>query len=102
MKKYLSGLKFGMLLQLAIGPMCLIVFNTAKNSSFLLAFTLVLVITLVDAFYIILAGLGVSKLCIGKDIDEVIELLSDIPCGFRNTSCPDQLSKALTILKETK
>lgn len=47
-------------------------------------------------------GLGVSKLCIGKDIDEVIELLSDIPCGFRNTSCPDQLSKALTILKETK
>ncbi len=47
-------------------------------------------------------GLGVSKLCTGKNIDEVIELLSGIKCGFRETSCPDQLSKALTMLKETK
>lgn len=47
-------------------------------------------------------GIGVSKLCIGKDIDEVIELLSGVQCGFRGTSCPDQLSKALTMLKETK
>ena len=46
--------------------------------------------------------LGVSKLCVGKDIDEVIELLSGMPCGMRGTSCPDQLSKALTKLKETK
>ena len=28
-KKYFDGLKFGMLLQLAVGPMCLMVFNTA-------------------------------------------------------------------------
>ncbi len=46
--------------------------------------------------------LGVSKLCVGKDIDEVIEMLQGIPCGIRKTSCPDQLSKALTMLKETK
>jgi uncharacterized protein (TIGR03905 family) len=46
--------------------------------------------------------LGVSKLCVGKDIDEVIELLQGTPCGMRGTSCPDQLSKALTMLKETK
>ena len=62
MKKYLDGLKFGMLLQLAVGPMCLMVFNTAKNVGFLVAFTLVLAIALVDAFYIILASLGVSKI----------------------------------------
>ena len=30
-KKYFSGLKFGLLLQIAVGPMCLMVFNTAKN-----------------------------------------------------------------------
>lgn len=45
--------------------------------------------------------IGVSKLCIGKNIDEVIDLLKGVPCGMRTTSCPDQLSKALTMLKET-
>ena len=33
-KLYWDGLKFGMLLQLAVGPMCLMVFNTAKNAGF--------------------------------------------------------------------
>lgn len=45
---------------------------------------------------------GVSRLCIGKKVDEVIELLSGIKCGPRQTSCPDQLSKALRQLKEIK
>ncbi len=38
---------------------------------------------------------GVSKLCVGRPVNEVIDLLSGIKCGFRPTSCPDQLSKAL-------
>ncbi len=46
--------------------------------------------------------LGVSKLCVGKKIDEVVSLLEGIKCGMRPTSCPDQLSKALKELKETK
>ena len=62
MKSYFEGLRFGMLLQLAIGPMCLMVFNTAQNSGFFPAFSLVLAIALVDAFYIALAGLGAGKL----------------------------------------
>ena len=33
-QRYFSGLRFGMLLQIAIGPMCLMVFNTAKNAGF--------------------------------------------------------------------
>lgn len=57
LKLYLDGLKFGMLLQLAVGPMCLLVFNTAKNAGFWVALSLVLAITLVDAFYIILAAM---------------------------------------------
>ena len=65
-KRYLDGLKFGMILQLAIGPMCIMVFNTAKNVNFLVALSLVLAISLVDAFYILLAGLGVSKLMTNK------------------------------------
>lgn len=65
-KRYLDGLRFGMILQLAIGPMCIMVFNTAKNVNFLVALSLVLAISLVDAFYILLAGLGVSKLIKNK------------------------------------
>ncbi len=38
---------------------------------------------------------GLSKLAIGRSVDEVAQILSGIKCGFRNTSCPDQLAKAL-------
>ena len=38
---------------------------------------------------------GVSRLLIGMDVDEAIERLSGIRCGFKPTSCPDQLAKAL-------
>ena len=42
---------------------------------------------------------GVSRLVNGRDIDEVISLLSGIQCRG-NTSCPDQLAKALIKYKE--
>lgn len=47
-------------------------------------------------------SLGVSKLCIGQKIDDVIESLEGVRCGARATSCPDQLSKALKKLKESE
>ncbi len=78
MKKYLDGLKFGMLLQLAVGPMCLMVFNTAKNTGFLVAITLVLAIALVDAFYIILASLGVSKLLDKPKIKKSFKIIGSL------------------------
>lgn len=43
---------------------------------------------------------GIAKLVEGMDIDEVIERLGGIRCGFKNTSCPDQLAKALRNFKE--
>ena len=46
-------------------------------------------------------SVGVSKLCIGRKIDDVIEVLSGIDCRGRGTSCPDQLAKALLELKES-
>lgn len=78
MKKYLDGLKFGMLLQLAVGPMCLMVFNTAKNVGFLVALTLVLAIALVDAFYIILASLGVSKILDKPNIKKAFKIIGSL------------------------
>lgn len=42
---------------------------------------------------------GVSRLVQGMNIDEAIKRLKGIPCGFKSTSCPDQLSKALEEIK---
>ncbi len=38
---------------------------------------------------------GVAALIAGMKIDEAIERLSGIRCGFKTTSCPDQLATAL-------
>lgn len=37
---------------------------------------------------------GLSKLAVGRKIDEIIELLKGIQCR-QGTSCPDQLAEAL-------
>lgn len=42
---------------------------------------------------------GIGKLVEGMSTDEVIERLEGIKCGFKNTSCPDQLAKALQASK---
>ena len=38
---------------------------------------------------------GVASLLVGMSVDEAISRLEGIRCGFKPTSCPDQLSKAL-------
>lgn len=38
---------------------------------------------------------GISSLVEGMEIDAVIQRLEGIRCGFKPTSCPDQLAKAL-------
>ena len=38
---------------------------------------------------------GIAKLVTGMKIDEVIARLKGIECGFKDTSCPDQIAKAL-------
>ena len=49
MDLYWRGLRFGMLLQLAIGPMCLMVFGAARDNGLAAALTLVSALALVDA-----------------------------------------------------
>lgn len=39
---------------------------------------------------------GIGTLVEGMKKDEVIEKLSGIRCGFKRTSCPDQLARALS------
>ena len=43
---------------------------------------------------------GISKLVEGMKVEEVIARLEGIRCGFKPTSCPDQLAKALKSVQE--
>ena len=74
MKRYIEGIKFGMILQLIIGPMCLLVFHTSSNNGFFKTIPVILVIASVDALYISLASLGVSKLLKKKKIINFIKI----------------------------
>ena len=38
---------------------------------------------------------GIGALVKGMKVEEVKERLAGIKCGFKGTSCPDQLSKAI-------
>lgn len=38
---------------------------------------------------------GIARLVEGMDVHEAIQRMKGIRCGFKDTSCPDQLAKAL-------
>ena len=42
---------------------------------------------------------GISALVKGRTVDEVISSLDGIKCGFKQTSCPDQMAQALKAYK---
>lgn len=43
---------------------------------------------------------GIRALTKGMKVDDVIERLEGIECGFKGTSCPDQLARALKSMKD--
>ena len=45
---------------------------------------------------------GIAALVVGMKTNEVIERLNGVKCGFKNTSCPDQLAEALKEYKNAK
>ena len=38
---------------------------------------------------------GISRLVEGMKVEDAISRLKGIRCGFKNTSCPDQIAQAL-------
>jgi threonine/homoserine/homoserine lactone efflux protein len=70
----LKGLKFGMLLQLAVGPMCLMVFNTSTAYGIFYGLHLVLAITLIDTLYIALSCVGVAAVINKAKVKAFIKL----------------------------
>lgn len=47
-------------------------------------------------------GLGIRSLLKDQEIDYIIEKLDGIKCGFKNTSCPDQIASALKEYKQKR
>ncbi|MBF4692463.1 LysE family translocator [Fusibacter ferrireducens] len=57
-----KGFRLGMVLQLAIGPVCLFIFQTSVNAGFFNAFLGVIGVVLVDGLFILSAILGLGAL----------------------------------------
>ncbi|MDF2943799.1 MAG: putative efflux protein [Herbinix sp.] len=74
----LKGLRFGMLLQIAIGPMCLFVFNTSTTNGFFMGLSLVLAIALVDGLYIVLSGIGIAAIINREKVKVMIKVFGCI------------------------
>ena len=60
-----KGFKFGMLLQLAVGPICALIFKIAGNKGFVSAEIGVAAVVLADALFILFAILGLGSF-VGK------------------------------------
>ena len=45
---------------------------------------------------------GICALVIGMNVEDVIKRLRGIKCGFKPTSCPDQLAQALEQYQKDK
>lgn len=43
---------------------------------------------------------GITSLVKGMKVEDVIKKLKGIKCGFKETSCPDQISKALESIQK--
>jgi len=65
-KMIYKGFLFGLLLQLAVGPICLYVLQASISEGIVYAELVVLAVTLVDALYIMLAVLGAAVLLQGR------------------------------------
>lgn len=45
---------------------------------------------------------GVAALVVGMKVEDAIKKLKGIKCGFKPTSCPDQLARALEKILQNK
>jgi threonine/homoserine/homoserine lactone efflux protein len=71
----LKGFRFGMLLQLAIGPVCIFIFQLASTKGFLEAAAGVMGVVLIDGLFIMAAILGMASLIEKKNIKTVLRFI---------------------------
>lgn len=71
-----KGFKYGMLLQLAVGPVSLLVFKTSGTAGFGMGLVLVIAVALVDAAYITVAGAGAVYFLRNENIQKTLKIIS--------------------------
>lgn len=74
----MKGFKFGMLLQLTVGPVCLFIFQSALAQGFYTAETGVLGVFLVDGLYILAALLGIASIIDKRNVQSVLKIFSSL------------------------
>jgi threonine/homoserine/homoserine lactone efflux protein len=67
-----------MLLQIAVGPVCLFIFKIATSSGFLNAETGVLSVVLIDALYILLAIFGIASLIEKEKVRRILKYFGSL------------------------
>lgn len=70
----LKGFKFGMLLQLAIGPVCVFIFQMAALKGFYTGEMGALGVTLIDGLFIIVAILGIASIIDRENIKVCLKI----------------------------
>jgi threonine/homoserine/homoserine lactone efflux protein len=74
----LDGFKFGLLLQIAIGPICLMTLQISSTLGLLHGFIFVGGTTIVDALYIFLASIGIATFLEKKKIQNYLKIFGSI------------------------
>lgn len=73
-----EGFKFGMLLQFAIGPVCIFIFQMSSLKGFYIAEKGVLGVALTDGLFIIVAILGIASIIDRKNIRAFLKIFGAI------------------------
>ncbi|MDD5251138.1 MAG: LysE family transporter [Patescibacteria group bacterium] len=77
-----NGFLFGMILQIAIGPVCLFVFNTATSDGFFQAFWAVLAVVIADGLFIALAIAGIERFINRKNVMHALKTFGALVLFF--------------------
>ena len=73
-----QGLRFGLLLQLAVGPICLLLLNTAARLGFAATLPLIAAVTLADALYVFLSCLGAAAVINHKRVKAAVRAVGSL------------------------
>lgn len=79
MNRFFDGFKFGIMLQIAVGPVCFFIFQISVLNGIIPALFGTLGVTLVDGLYILLAILGIGKIIEkNKNIEKIFKYFGSI------------------------
>jgi threonine/homoserine/homoserine lactone efflux protein len=85
LKQLVSGFSFGLVLQVAVGPISVYIFSLAGTSGFSGAFPAVLGVTLADAAFIFLAITGVTAFLNKERVKQIFKITGAVFIGIFGT-----------------